>query len=730
MRQTFDIVRQNDSRQCGPACIAMVCRHYGKYIDAGSVERLHPTDSEGMSMSAICAVSDELGLESLCVRIVSEDLKDVPLPCILHWKGNHYVVLYRISKGRYYIADPAIGKVNYDEDRFNQNWAGQDGDKGIALLLQPDERFESKSVKTAKRHAESAKFLGRYFLSYRKYFAHILLGLLVGCLLQLIAPFLTQAIVDVGIKNGDISVIYMILLGELFIVTGRTVTDFIRRWILLHISSRINVTLVSDFFVKLLRLPMRFFDSTNMGDLMQRMTDHSRIDIFLTTTVLDTVFSLISFAVFGVVLIIYNNTIFIVFLVGAILQTCWLLALMHRRKVLDYETFEAAGRNNDTTYDFLNHMQEIKLQGCGRRRRWEWEGRQADLFVLRMKQLQLEQLYDGVSIFIREIQNIFIAVIAAMSVINGDLSLGGMLAVQYMVGQIGSPFTQLLGAINSCQDVKISLDRINDIHRTDDEDKEENNDDSNDRNGDIELKNIDFSYDVHSSRKVLTGVSVVIPKGKMTAIVGTSGSGKTTLIKLILGFYDVNNGKITIGGNDLRNMNKRLWRKRCGVVMQEGVIFSESIARNIAVDDDDIDHDRMHEAARVACISDFIDQLPLKYNTVVGKNGVGLSRGQMQRLLIARAVYRNPDYMFFDEATNSLDTENERAIVENLQEFYKGRTVVVVAHRLSTICNADNIIVIEDGMIKEEGSHEQLVSQRGGYYNLIKTNWSLLYEIR
>lgn len=561
---------------------------------------------------------------------------------------------------------------------------------------------------------------------YRKYFGQIILGLVVGSLLQLALPFLTQSIVDIGIKNQDIGFVWLILLGQLMLTISRTAIDFIRRWLLLHISLRINISLVSDFFIKLLKLPMSFFDTKLMGDLIQRMSDHSRVNNFLTQQTLSITFSMLTFVVFSVVLFFYSKLVFAIFLLGSFLYGAWITLFLKRRKVLDYELFEQEAINNNKTYEFVTSMQEIKLQNCEQRRRWEWEDTQADLFGVQMKSLKLQQTQEAGSVFINEVKNIIITVVAATAVIHGQMTLGMMLAVQYIIGQLNSPVEQLMNFFYSLQDVKISLERINEIHQMDNENGKEGLQTSiGEKNEGIDIKNIMFKYDPHALRKTIDKINIHIPQGKVTAIVGASGSGKTTLIRLMLGYYTVLEGQISIGNTNINKLNKKWWRKQCGVVMQDGVIFSESIARNIAVDDGDIDKKRLLKAAEIACIKDYVMALPLKFNTKIGRDGVGLSQGQKQRILIARAVYKNPDYIFLDEATNSLDANNERSIVENLDKFYKGKTVVIVAHRLSTVKNADQIVVIDHGKVVEVGNHESLTTKRGAYYNLVKNQLEL-----
>ena len=697
-----------------------------------SLSKLCFATTEGVSLLGINEAANTLGLHTTCARATTSTLSEAPLPCILHWNQNHFVVLYKVKKGKiFYVADPGKGLGTYNLDEFKKHWIStrtNNEDKGIAMFLETTPAFFTYKIQGEENIKEkrSFRFLFGYVKKYRKYFGQIILGLIVGSLLQLVLPFLTQSIVDVGIKNQNIGFIWLILLGQLMLTISRTAIDFIRRWLLLHISLRINISLVSDFFIKLLKLPMSFFDTKLMGDLMQRMNDHSRVNTFLTQQTFSIVFSLFTFVVFSIVLLFYNWLVFTIFMLGSLIYGGWLALFLRRRKVLDYELFEQQAINNNKTYEFITSMQEIKLQDCEQRRRWEWEDTQADLFGVQMKSLKLQQTQEAGSIFINEVKNIIITVVAATAVIHGQMTLGMMLAVQYIIGQLNSPVEQLMNFFYSLQEVKISLERINEIHRAEDENGKNGLRTSlTDNNKGIDIEHIMFKYDPHALRKTLDDVTIRIPKGKVTAIVGASGSGKTTLVKLMLGYYPVLEGHINIGGTDINTLNKKWWRHQCGVVMQDGVIFSESIARNIAVDDGDIDKERLLKAARIACIHDYVMSLPLKYNTKIGRDGVGLSQGQRQRILIARAVYKNPDYIFLDEATNSLDANNERAIVDNLDTFYRGKTVVIVAHRLSTVRNADQIVVIDHGKVVEMGNHETLTAKRGAYYNLVKNQLEL-----
>ena len=727
----FKIIKQKDSMQCGIACLSSICLYYGKKYSLAFLEKLCHSTSEGVSLKAIADGANKLGLNSRTGLISADYFCENDMPCILHWDQKHFVILYKISKSRkyFYIADPGRGLVKCTQQEFYHHWISTKSngeEKGIVMFLNPTDKFgEIQSQELVEKRSFS--FLFCYITKYRKYFIQIILGLLLGCVLQLVMPFLTQSIVDIGITHKNINFVWLVLIGELMIVTAKTITDFIRRWLLLHISMRINISLVSDFFIKLLKLPMSFFDTKLIGDLMQRMNDHGRIQSFLTSHILSTIFSILSFVVLGIVLLIYNKLIFAIFLIGSLAYGIWITIFLNKRKTLDYEIFELQAANQNKTYQFITTIQEIKLQDCEQRRRWEWEDIQVDLFKAQMKSLKLQQSQETGSIFINELKNILVTVIAATAVIEGEITLGTMLAIQYIMGQLNSPLDQLMSFIYSLQDVKISLERINEIHGKMNEECISNNmssfGDSEDLS--INLNRIDFKYNPHNDDYTLHNISFDIPKGKVTAIVGASGSGKTTLIKLMLGYYPVLSGDILIAGENIDNYNLKWWRRQCGVVMQDGVIFSESIARNIAVDDGKIDKDRLVKAAEIANIHDFIMGLPLKYNTNIGRDGVGLSQGQKQRILIARAVYKNPQFIFLDEATNALDAKNERAIVENLNEFYKGRTVVVVAHRLSTVKNADQIVVLDAGKVVEVGDHSTLIAKQGTYYNLVKNQLEL-----
>lgn len=724
----FPFIKQMDAMDCGPTSLAMIAKYYGKTYTVQTLRERSYITREGVSMLGTSDAAESIGMRTMGVRISFDKLaEEATLPCIAHWKQNHFIVVYKIKNNNVYVSDPAHGLVKYTREEFLAGWAStrkDDIDQGLCLLLEPTPDFYKAEDENLNK--SSFRFLFSYLRPYKKFITQLVLGMLLGSILQLIFPFLTQSIVDFGINNRDINFITLILIAQLTLFFSRAAVEFIRSWILLHISTRINISLISDFLIKLMKLPVGFFDTKMIGDIMQRIGDHRRIESFLTTSTLNILFSMVNLVIFGIVLVIYNLTIFMIFLVGSLLYFTWIYLFMKKRRELDFKRFAQLADNQSNLFQLITGMQEIKLNNCEKQKRWEWERIQARLFKVNIKSLSLSQYQQVGSVFINQTKNIFISFWAAKAVVEGDMTLGMMLAVQYIIGQLNAPIEQLIGFLHSTQDAKISLERLGEIHLKEDEERPDEHKLSMlpEKKG-ITVSELSFQYEGPHSEMVLNNLDLEIPESKVTAIVGTSGSGKTTLVKLLLGFYPPVKGEIRIGDILLSNISNRLWRQKSGVVMQEGFIFSDTIAKNIAVSDEIIDRKRLVKAARMANIQEFIESLPLGYNTKIGQEGHGLSQGQKQRILIARAAYINPQYLFFDEATNALDANNERIIMENMEEFFKGRTVVIVAHRLSTVKNADQIVVLEKGIIVERGTHKELTRLRGAYYNLVKNQLEL-----
>ena len=729
---SFPHFKQPDAMDCGPTCLRMVAAFYGKHFKLNTLRERSYISREGVSLLGIAQAAESIGFRTAGVRLTPEQLvNEAPLPAIIHWMQDHFVVLYKIKgkKGKeiFHVADPAGGLVRLTREEFLRAWAStsEKGEpQGIALILEPGQDFYSAGDE--KRDRTRFRFLFSYLTPYRKLIIQLFLGLLLGSLLQLVFPFLTQSLVDHGIGNQNLSFIYLVLIAQLVLTVSRASVDFIRNWILLHIGVRVNISLISDFLAKLMRLPMKFFDTKLTGDLMQRIGDHRRIESFLTGTTLNVLFSLVNLLVFGLVLLYYNTLIFGIFLAGSFLYGLWVYVFLRRRAELDHKRFAQMSAHQSNLIQLIQGMQEIKLQNCEYQKRWEWESIQAKLFRIGIKGLALRQYQQSGALVLNEIKNIIITVIAAKAVVDGTMTLGMMLAVQYIIGQLNSPVEQLIGFFNTTQDARISLERLGEVHeREDEEDPDSEKVQDIPPLSEININNLSFRYEGPESELVLNNITLTIPAGKQTAIVGTSGSGKTTLIKLLLGFYPPLKGTINLGSSLLGNYSLRQWRRNCGVVMQDGYLFSDTIANNIAPGAEFIDKKRLLNAAKVANIEEFIDSLPLRFNTRIGSEGHGLSQGQKQRLLIARSVYKDPEYIFFDEATNALDANNEIVILKNLQDFFRGRTVVVVAHRLSTVKNSDHIVVIEKGEIIETGTHEELIQKQGAYYTLVKNQLEL-----
>lgn len=730
---------------CGPTCIRMVAKYYGRTYSLQNLRERSHINREGVSLLGLSEAAESIGFHSLGAKLSFETLaEDMPLPCIVHWKQNHFVVVYKITrqapllrrlhrKGRngkeyrIHVADPGHGLLTYSRQEFTQQWEHEHPGAGIALMLETTPRFFNEPEDEQAPALGFGQLFG-YLLSdkYRRLLLQLVLGLVVGSLLQLILPFLTQSIVDVGINTQNLNFIYLVLGAQLMLTAGRVSVDFIRSWILLHISSRINITILSDFLSKLMRLPLAFFDVKQFGDLMQRIEDQHRIESFLTNSSLSTLLSLFNLLIFGTVLAVYHLPIFLIFLAGTALYGLWIALFLRKRRTLDFKRFEVSAQNQSSLAQLIQGMQEIKLSNSETDQRWRWERIQARLFKLNINVLALNQYQQTGAFLLNEGKNIFITFFAARAVIQGELTLGAMLAVQYILGQLNSPAEQIVGFIQTAQAAQLSLERLNEIHALADEEPVGQPRVARlpaDRS--LHLDQVRFAYAGAADHPVLQSLSLSIPAGAVTAIVGASGSGKTTLLKLLLKFYAPTSGEVRVGETRLANVSHKLWRSQCGVVMQEGFVFSDTIARNIAVGEEDIDYERLHYAVQIANIQSFIESLPLGYNTKIGMEGSGMSQGQRQRLLIARAVYKDPAYLFFDEATNALDADNESVILRNLEQFFQGRTVVVVAHRLSTVRNAAQIVVLDKGQIVEIGTHDALTRQRGTYYHLVKNQLEL-----
>ncbi|MCB9256531.1 MAG: peptidase domain-containing ABC transporter [Chitinophagales bacterium] len=722
----FPFYKQLDQMDCGPSCLRMIAKFHGKSFSLQHLRKLSYIDRQGVSLHGISMAAENIGLRSKSYRLSFKDLLEIKMPCIAHWDQNHFVVIYKITDKKVWIADPGIGKVVYTVQEFNQHWIStrkEGNDLGIIMELEPSPSFYTQDEVEDK---SGFKYLFNYLRQYKALIVQLAIGMLAGSIIQLIFPFLTQSIVDYGINNQDVSFIYLILIGQLLLFAGQMTVEIVRSWILLHIGARVNIALISDFLMKLLRLPLGFFDTKMIGDILQRINDHNRVEHFLSSSSLMAMFSVFNILVFGFVLFLYNKLIFAVFFISAILYFVWVIFFLKRRALIDHKRFKELSENRSHLIQLIHGVQDIKLNNSESQMRWSWEHIQARLFKVNIKALILET-YQGIGAqIINQLKNIVIIFLAAKAVIDGDMTLGMMVAVQFIVGQLNAPIDQMIRFIRDAQDAKISLERIGEIHTKDnEEDLNEEKIEILPEKADINIDDLCFRYGSPKMPLTLNHINLKVPHGKTTAIVGTSGSGKTTLLKLLLKFYDPESGDIYLEKSNIKNIKNAAWRNKVGVVMQDGFIFSDTIAKNIAIGQDQIDVDKLIHAVEVANIKKHIESLPLGYNTKIGNEGIGLSAGQKQRILIARAVYKNPDYLFLDEATNALDANNEKAIVENLNKFLVGKTVIVVAHRLSTVKNADQIIVMDNGEIIERGTHAELSLKKGAYFELVKNQLEL-----
>jgi len=724
---TFPFFEQLDSNDCGLACIRMISKHYGKHFSSHHLSINSNLSNQGISLSNLSKVAENIGFRTLYLVTDFEKLaKKVPLPAIAHWNQNHFIVVYKVKKNQVYVADPAFGLTKYNQDEFLKAWAGTQSnnkEEGILLLMETTPDFY-KQTETSESNKATFRFLSRYLSSFKTQIALLILGLLIGSSIEFIFPFFTQSIVDKGIGKQQLHFIYLVLLAQVVLFISKTSIDFLRERIFMHVSSRISVYIISDFLIKLIKLPISFFNSKQIGDISQRIQDHARIEKFITETLLKSVFAIFTLLILSVILIYFNPLVFSIFFIGSSLQLTWIFAFLKRINKLENKSFALLAQDQNKVYELITGMQEIKLNNLEQKKRWEWERIQAALFKVNLSKLKLNQTYEGYRFF-TYLQRVLIIFVTALAVLHQQMTIGTMMAIIFVLGQLNEPISQLINFILQGQYAKISLQRLGEIHLKENEEENEFSklhQLSADKN--IQLKNVSFAYTETVGKNVLSNINLSIPFGKTTAIVGVSGSGKTTLLKLLLKFYPPKTGDILIGEHDLTAYSNSFWRSKCGTVLQDSFLFSDSIAGNIALEEH-IDVNRLQHAAKTANIDDFINLLPLGYNTKIGQDGQGISQGQRQRILIARAVYKNPEYLFFDEATNALDAENELIIMNNLERFFTNKTVVIVAHRLSTVKHADQIIVLDKGIIIEQGTHEELSNQKWKYYQLIKNQLEL-----
>ena len=727
MSKSFPFYQQLDEMDCGATCLRMIARHYGKYYSLKNLQEHIYIGKHGVTLLGISDAAESIGLQTLAVQSSLQQLQeDIPLPCIVHWQQSHFVVVYKINEKHVWIADPASGKYKLTIQEFLASWASDIEDTepvGVVLAMEPTPEFESRGEeridKSGFRHLIS--YLGKY----KSLLLQLVAGLLLGSIIQLLIPFFLKSLVDVGIRRVDLNFIKLIILGQFLLFIMQLAVDSFRRWIILNIGTRINISLVTDFLTKLTKLPIRFFDSKMTGDMMQRMSDHERVQRFMTSTGLISIFSLFNFVIFLFILSFWNTWVFLTFLAGTAIHIGWVFMAQQRRRTLDYKRFDQASENQTKVVELINGMQEIKLYNAEKQKRWAWERIQSKLYRTSVRSLTLEQWQQAGSKFINESKNLVITFIVIMAVLNNQMTLGMFVAIQYILAQLNEPLNQIVDFVTSMYEAKISLERMDEIHSKENEEQPGEKISILPEAGGLKFDKVYFQYNGPQSPMVLKDIRFSVPKGKTTAIVGASGSGKTTLLKLLLNIYQPSSGMVSVGGVNLKNLNQQLWRDLCGIVMQDGYIFNDTIANNIALGDEYIDKVKLLRAVKVANIQGDIERLPLGYNTKIGQEGLGLSKGQQQRLLIARVVYKSPDYIFFDEATSSLDAYNELMVMDELEHFFHNKTVVVVAHRLSTVVNADNIIVLDNGEVVEEGNHEKLIALRGAYYHLIRNQLEL-----
>jgi ATP-binding cassette subfamily B protein len=728
---SFPHYRQHDVMDCGPTCLQIISKFYGRLLNIERIRQLSQIGKSGVSLLGISKAAEGLGIQAVGGNITFDKLQQqAVLPCIVHWRKNHFVVVYKIKAKKVYVSDPATGLHSYSQEDFLANWAHtsiHNQAAGIAMLLRPTPAFYSAGDDEAlPTHAAGIRQLLRHIMQYKSLLRQLLAGLCFGALIQLLLPFLTKGLVDIGIRGHDLRFVYLLLFGQLLIIVGQTSVELLRGWILLHITTRVNVAVLSEFLHKLLRLPLSFFDTKLTSDIIQRIEDHQRVEALLTNNSLNTLFSVITFLVFGIILYFYNASIYFVFIGGSILYFFWIHIFLNKRKRLDFKRFELSVSNRAKTMQLIEGIHEIKLNDCGTQKIWEWEDTRARLFHFDVESLSLSQYQQIGSTFINQTKNIFILFMAARLVMNQQMSLGDMMAIQFIVGQMNSPIAQLVSFLQTYQDAKISMERLGQVQVLREEEAPENGYVQELPAGRaLRFEQVSFVYPGAGNQPTLKNLTFAVPAGKTTAIVGASGSGKTTLLKLMLRVYEPTEGQMFVEDTAFAQVSPQHWRQHCGIVMQDGFIFSDTIANNIALNAEYMSQEAIERALHVANLDEYVKSLPLGLHTKIGEDGKGLSGGQRQRVLIARVVHKNPEYIFLDEATSALDAGNERVIVERLNAFFEHRTVVVVAHRLSTVKRADNIIVLHNGAIVEQGNHQALVQQQGYYYSLIKNQLEL-----
>ncbi|OFQ19647.1 ABC transporter ATP-binding protein [Prevotella sp. HMSC073D09] len=723
----FPVEYQMDSHDCGPASLKIIAKHFGKYYSLQYLRDRCGITKEGVSLHDISVGAENIGLRTLAVKCdVNEIVNSVSFPAIIFWNNNHFVVVFHADKKHIYVSDPARGRVKYSHETFKQGWYQRGENQGVLLAVEPTVDFkETKAEKEQKRNS----FLSilKYFTPYSRSFALIFVIMLIVTALQGVLPFISKAVIDVGIKTSDVNFINMILIGNISILLSVMVFNVLRDWILLHITARVNIALISDYLIKLMNLPVTFFENKLMGDILQRAQDHERIRSFIMNNSLSLIFSMLTFVVFAIILLIYNVVIFLIFLAGSALYVGWVLLFLNVRKKLDWEYFELLSRNQSYWVETVSAIQDVKINNYEKQRRWKWEEIQARLYHVNKRVLAITNMQNLGAQFIESIKNMGIVFFCAVAVINGDITFGVMISTQFIIGMLNGPLSQFISFVMGAQYAKISFLRINEIRQLEDEEEllSVGNTCILPNEKSITLSNVHFQYSANSPF-VLKGIYLHIPENKVTAIVGGSGCGKSTLLKLLVRLYKPSFGDIKMDTMNVDAINLRQWRNLCGVVMQDGKVFSDTIINNIVLDADRIDYDRLHEACKIAQLEEEINAMPNGFDTTVGETGRGLSGGQKQRLLIARALYRNPKMLFLDEATNALDTINERKIVDALNNAFEHRTVVVIAHRLSTIQNADQIVVLDKGYIVEVGTHKTLMENKKRYYELVSSQTQTL----